>query len=1138
MATTTIDFVPVVVTPESSPTQMIRFHNNNARSQQLPQQRVTSSPSSSSSSHDDINSLLWSESTISVIPSVRTSPLTTTTITTTKATTNQQQQPICSSSPSPCSFSSTFTDIMAYDADIPNPDETTTDMIPESYVRLIQAAFGPDSIHHHSDATLDLYQHVLQVDRHFASPQDIRIAYFRRGRQVLADTDPTSGLPNTMTTEQIQLQFQAVSMAYEILSTPHWKRYYDQYGLPPYPRRREAATTTTTTTNKTQKNHPSSHASILSTNSSSIHTNLSAESIMLASLQQQLAGITTTPMTATSADAATPIPTAALLTSEAKSQAKKSSRRGRSTSQSSMSHGSKGTNYSSDSGVTNLTGKDNTKKKKKKRSSSRHRRSHSVGVRWHDYVEEWVFRKDDELAAAKDDEAREKQRRQARLMATKGLEDHDDHDDDDSQDDNSQDEDDDHDENDRRSPTNKESKKIKRKKHRVLVEPGDDAEHNLSNHLNRLNRETGGFMVNLLDQLEASMDQFLNLDHDDDEELDDEQVRNLLRLSNKDENKKQKNSEKKKKNPTSTTTKRNQQFVDDDNDDMDFMQDVAPLDDSRMSSPETTDAMLGLVPTTLRRKSPMNSANNSSGGGTNAVTSFLQSVTASFDEFMQMDHDEHDDDGADKIVDKYMPLESSIPTTATPSPSGKNKKSLSPRESPVVEPPSKESNDYHHDDLTTDPLLDWLQPSSIPRDSAVEEPTTIPSTVISHERKRSSSSRKRRGTTKTTAVANSNDNIELVTGPEAGWGRETVDDGSCDVVAQQPQPAAPPSSSRVSPQPLPIPSPTPPVQEQSLDQVASPPLGVSAKKGTQKKNLLEEQPSLDDGSSVLLPPPVQEVRKHNQRQRQQQHHDDDMSSLSESFAAFLWTDTPTCWMDSSRYMDDNTSFRIAPSLLASSTTNTTTLEDLTLSPVPSSSRPSTPGSTLPSILKSPKFPSTGAPQVEGFHPTNPFNNISLDTDDNYDDDPSTKGGGYSTVSNSIVSSTYTTNTNKNTTFHLPGIRITVHDDYDYGIPCTAGCSSSSGTSHLLDDARLSGQAFARSLAKYVAEMSHDLHVACCGGGEEGEGGGGEGEGGGGGGDGFCQSSVKNLMQSLTISDQDLEEWLNVLKCELDRHQVG
>jgi hypothetical protein len=55
--------------------------------------------------------------------------------------------------------------------------EHVTCTIPAANIRMIQAAYGENA---------NLYTQVLQVETEFAKEQEIRIAYFRRGRQVLA----------------------------------------------------------------------------------------------------------------------------------------------------------------------------------------------------------------------------------------------------------------------------------------------------------------------------------------------------------------------------------------------------------------------------------------------------------------------------------------------------------------------------------------------------------------------------------------------------------------------------------------------------------------------------------------------------------------------------------------------------------------------------------------------------------------------------------------------------------------------------------------------------------------------------------------------------------------------------------------
>ena len=90
---------------------------------------------------------------------------------------------------------------------------------------------------------VDLYKDVLGVS-HDATDREIRIAYFRRGREILDDDGVSStslsgrggrrfdgagqvGQHNN-NSETVKLKFQAVSMAYEILSTPKYKKSYQR----------------------------------------------------------------------------------------------------------------------------------------------------------------------------------------------------------------------------------------------------------------------------------------------------------------------------------------------------------------------------------------------------------------------------------------------------------------------------------------------------------------------------------------------------------------------------------------------------------------------------------------------------------------------------------------------------------------------------------------------------------------------------------------------------------------------------------------------------------------------------------------------------------------------------------------------
>ena len=98
--------------------------------------------------------------------------------------------------------------------------------IPSLYVKTIIQGFG---------VNVDLYQDVLQVPVNNVSDRHLRIAYFKRGRQVLAEggvrgSDEVASAAHAVSSS-IQTRFQAVSMAYEIVTNPVWKEYYRLYGL-------------------------------------------------------------------------------------------------------------------------------------------------------------------------------------------------------------------------------------------------------------------------------------------------------------------------------------------------------------------------------------------------------------------------------------------------------------------------------------------------------------------------------------------------------------------------------------------------------------------------------------------------------------------------------------------------------------------------------------------------------------------------------------------------------------------------------------------------------------------------------------------------------------------------------------------
>lgn len=143
------------------------------------------------------------------------------------------------------------------DDDDDNIDDLEETTLPFGYVELICAAFGSTSgddgdDHHrtsrrHRHRRVDLYTDVLRISPS-ASDREIRIAYFKRGREILGEkgfaaaaavgsggsraradgsiNDNDTGR-DPLLDEDTQMKFQAISMAYEILSTPGWREEFD-----------------------------------------------------------------------------------------------------------------------------------------------------------------------------------------------------------------------------------------------------------------------------------------------------------------------------------------------------------------------------------------------------------------------------------------------------------------------------------------------------------------------------------------------------------------------------------------------------------------------------------------------------------------------------------------------------------------------------------------------------------------------------------------------------------------------------------------------------------------------------------------------------------------------------------------------
>ena len=101
---------------------------------------------------------------------------------------------------------------------ISSPPDTS---VPDSYVSVIHQAYGIEA---------DLYRDVLGVASTTRTPAALRIAYFKRGRQILQEAGVTSleELSQKQISSASKLRFQAVSMAHEIVSSPVWLAQYQQ----------------------------------------------------------------------------------------------------------------------------------------------------------------------------------------------------------------------------------------------------------------------------------------------------------------------------------------------------------------------------------------------------------------------------------------------------------------------------------------------------------------------------------------------------------------------------------------------------------------------------------------------------------------------------------------------------------------------------------------------------------------------------------------------------------------------------------------------------------------------------------------------------------------------------------------------
>ena len=96
-------------------------------------------------------------------------------------------------------------------------DDVPVTPIPALHAATIQKVFGEGC---------DLYRDVLLVDSRNATDSQIRVAFFRRGRQVLAEAEGQ----DKRTSANAKATFHAVTLAFEIVSRPDWKASYDTHG--------------------------------------------------------------------------------------------------------------------------------------------------------------------------------------------------------------------------------------------------------------------------------------------------------------------------------------------------------------------------------------------------------------------------------------------------------------------------------------------------------------------------------------------------------------------------------------------------------------------------------------------------------------------------------------------------------------------------------------------------------------------------------------------------------------------------------------------------------------------------------------------------------------------------------------------
>jgi hypothetical protein len=99
--------------------------------------------------------------------------------------------------------------------------------IPIGHVQSIVSSFG---------SNVDLYCDVFHIEKERFTEQQLRIAYFKRGREIIAERNRVQSQTAKKFAKQ---KFQALTLSFEVLSKSEWKRMYDTYGFSGYGLKKE-----------------------------------------------------------------------------------------------------------------------------------------------------------------------------------------------------------------------------------------------------------------------------------------------------------------------------------------------------------------------------------------------------------------------------------------------------------------------------------------------------------------------------------------------------------------------------------------------------------------------------------------------------------------------------------------------------------------------------------------------------------------------------------------------------------------------------------------------------------------------------------------------------------------------------------